>query len=539
MSNALKNINNHKAAQTVKASPEQVENNAGGYVFAVSDKSRLERFLILGTDGGTFYVGEKKLTEEKAEFVKALIAKDEKLVRETMVSVAEENRAVRVSPTIFTAALLHTYGADKEALRAALPKILRTSTHLFEYAQYVKNLGGWGRSKRNAVKDWYESKTADQMALQLVKYRQRNGWTHRDLLRLSHAKPEAALAQFALGKDIEGDVPNVIRGYLAVSNAKSIKEVLAIVSEHPELPWEAIPTEFHKSAELWKALFRSGSLRGTALLRNVTRLARLDAFTDLDFAADYAKELSDPDAVKRSRLHPINYLNASVVYADGSISRSSGNYAYGRNKDWTTESMIADALDRGFYAAFGNVEPANKRNLVAVDVSGSMASPAMGLDLSCAQVAGAMAMVLARTEPKTLVRGFTSPAGRLYGGVTELMDLGVTKNDTLPQVMKKVSDLNFGATDCSMPMEWARENNVAIDTFTVITDNETYAGRVHPFQAVKNYRKATGINARLAVFGVSATDFTIADPRDPGMMDFVGFDSAAPKVFTDFSAGRL
>lgn len=538
MSKALKNINNHKTAQTVKASPEQVENNAGGFVFSVSDKSRLERFLILGTDGGTYYVGEKTLTEDNAGFVKGLILKDEKLVRETMVAVADGNRAVRVSPAIFTAALLHTYGTDKEALRAVLPKVLRTSTHLFEYAQYVKNLGGWGRSKRNAVKDWYEGKTSDQLALQLVKYRQRNGWTHRDLLRLSHAKPEAVLAQFALGKEIEGDVPNVIKGYLAVSNAKTLKEVLTVLSEYPELPWEAVPTDFHKEAEVWKALFRNGSLRGTALLRNVTRLARLDAFTDLDFAADYAKELSDPDAVKRARLHPINYLNASVVYTNGSLDRSGGYYA-GRKKNWTTESMIADALDQGFYTAFGNIEPANKRNLVAVDVSGSMGSPANGLELSCAQVAGAMAMVLARTEPKTLVRGFTSANGRLWGGATELTDLGVTKNDTLPQVMKKVADRNFGSTDCAMPMEWARENDVAIDTFTVITDNETYAGNVHPFQAVKNYRKATGIDARLAVFGVSATDFTIADPSDPGMMDFVGFDASAPKVFTDFSAGRL
>lgn len=173
MSKALKNINNHKTAQTVQATPEQVENNAGGFVFKVSEKSRLERFLILGTDGGTYYVGEKKLTDDNVNFVKKLIASDETLVRETMVSVAENNRAVRVSPTIFTAALLHTYGTDKEALRAVLPKILRTSTHLFEYAEYIKNLGGWGRSKRNAVKDWYETKTEDQLALQLVKYRSR------------------------------------------------------------------------------------------------------------------------------------------------------------------------------------------------------------------------------------------------------------------------------------------------------------------------------------------------------------------------------
>lgn len=531
MSNALKKINNHATAPTEKALPNQVENNAGGFVFAVSDKSRLERFLIIGTDGGTFYVGEKKLTDENVAFLKDLIARDETLVRETMLAVADGNRAFRVSPTIFTAAMLHTYGADKAALREALPRVLRTSTHLFEYAQYIKNLSGWGRSKRAAIKDWYEDKTDEQLAYQLVKYRQRNGWTHRDLLRLSHAQPSAALAQFALGKDIEGEAPELIKGFQILSKAKTEKEAIAVLNEYPELPWEALPTELHKNAEIWKTLFRNGSLKGTALLRNVTRLAKMDVFTDLDFAADYAKALSDKDAVAKSRLHPINYLNASVVYQEGSMDRNPRGWYFtvARNKDWTTESMIADALEEGFYNAFGNVEPSGKKTLLALDISGSMAAPANGLELSCAQVSGAMAMILARTEPKVLVRGFSH----------EFIDLDISSKDSLTAVMKKIKDKNFGSTNCSLPMEWARKNGVDIETFAVITDNETYMGHRHPFQELKDYRKVSGNDARLAVFGVSSTNFSIADPSDPGMMDFVGFDASAPKVFADFSAGRL
>lgn len=535
MSNALKKINNHVTAQTEQALPNQVENNAGGFVFAVSDKSRLERFLILGTDGGTYYVGEKKITDENVAFLKALIAKDETLVRETMLSVADENRAVRVSPAIFTAAMLHTYGADKAALRAVLPRVLRTSTHLFEYSEYIKNLSGWGRSKRAAIKDWYEDKTDDQLAYQLVKYRQRNGWTHRDLLRISHAQPSAPLAQFALGKEIEGDVPDIIKGYLAMSKATTAKEAIDILNDYPALPWEALPTTLHKDASIWKALFRNGSLKGTALLRNVTRLARLDAFTDLDFASDYAKALSDKDAIAQARLHPINYLNAAVVYKDGSVVRDKNSgrilWSFGmtRNKTWTTESMIADALDDGFYNAFGNVEPSGKKTLLALDISGSMSAAASGLDLSCAQVSGAMAMILARTEPKVLVRGFSH----------DFIDLEISSKDSLTSVMRKIQNKNFGSTDCSLPMVWAKKNGVDIDTFAVFTDTETYAGSQHPFQALKTYRKVSGNDARLAVFGVSATNFSIADPSDPGMMDFVGFDASAPKVFTDFSAGKL
>jgi 60 kDa SS-A/Ro ribonucleoprotein len=202
---------------------------------------------------------------------------------------------------------------------------------------------------------------------------------------------------------------------------------------------------------------------------------------------------------------------------------------------------VLDALDEGFHKAFKFVEPANKRTLVAVDVSGSMASPAMGLDLSCAQVSGAVAMTMARTEPYSEIRGFTSGTrGGYYGrGAAELTDLGITGKTSLAQAMKNVQKNNFGGTDCALPMVWAEKNRVEIDTFIVITDNETWAGNIKPSQALKSYRDKMGIDARLAVMAVSGSKFSIADPKDRGMMDFVGFDSAAPRVLADFSAGRL
>jgi 60 kDa SS-A/Ro ribonucleoprotein len=170
---ALRNVNRKETAQTTRARADQVVNNAGGYVFAVDDKARLERFLILGTDGGTYYVGEKNLTEDAVNFVSKLIKNNERLVRETVVSVSEEGRAYRNSPALFTLALLFAEGKDKAATRAIFDKVVRTSTHLFEFSQYIENIGGWGRSKRNAVAEWILSKSDDQLAYQAVKYRSR------------------------------------------------------------------------------------------------------------------------------------------------------------------------------------------------------------------------------------------------------------------------------------------------------------------------------------------------------------------------------
>ena len=72
----------------------------------------------------------------------------------------------------------------------------------------------------------------------------------------------------------------------------------------------------------------------------------------------------------------------------------------------------------------------------------------------------------------------------------------------------------------------------------VYTDEETWAGEMHPFQAVREYREKRGIPAKLVVNGMVATEFSIADPTDAGMLDVVGFDAAAPGIVADFVAGR-
>ena len=54
----------------------QVMNSAGGYVWAVDDWTRLDRFLVLGTEGGTYYSSERRLTVENAQAVAECIRLD-------------------------------------------------------------------------------------------------------------------------------------------------------------------------------------------------------------------------------------------------------------------------------------------------------------------------------------------------------------------------------------------------------------------------------------------------------------------------------
>lgn len=548
MNDALKNFASaEKQAKTnspqrvrTPGRTDEVKNNAGGFVFKVADKDRLERFLILGTEGGTYYVGQKELTKQNAAFVRKMIAQNERLVVDTVVDVSENGRAFRNTPAIFTLALVLSEGQDKAYAREAVSKVVRTGTHLFEFAQFLDDFGGWGRAKRRAIADWYTSKDAGSLAYQAVKYRQRDGWTHRDLFRKSHpVGVDKAVGEFILsGGGYQSEAPAILDGFTSAQKAESAKDTVGVLKEYKNLPWEALKTEHLKDVDVWKTLFYNGQLKGQALVRQITRLSRLGAFKDLQFAADYAARLADEEMIRATKLHPINFLNAVYVHQQGQANRN-GLYSYGRTKDWETVSQIVDALNEGFHTSFKTVEPANKRTMLAVDVSSSMTRPALGLDLSCAQVSGAMAMTIARTEPAHIIRGFTRSGSGWGRGNVELSDLGITPKTSLTDAMRKVQKRNFGGTDCAQPMLWAKENGVEIDTFVVITDNETWAGNVKPFQALQQYRKAMGIDARLAVLGVASTDFTIADPSDRGMMDFVGFDANAPRALAEFSAGRI
>lgn len=114
-------------------------------------------------------------------------------------------------------------------------------------------------------------------------------------------------------------------------------------------------------------------------------------------------------------------------------------------------------------------------------------------------------------------------------------DLKLSAKMALPDVLQRTMNVNFGGTDCSLPMVYAQREGLKVDVFQVYTDNETWAGRSHPVAALQSYRNKSGIPAKLVVVGMTSTGFTIADPEDPGMLDVVGFDSAAPAVMADFA----
>jgi 60 kDa SS-A/Ro ribonucleoprotein len=526
----LRTLGLRRTPQGEAADPRQVANSAGGYVFPLDDAARLRRFLTLGVDGGTYYASDRALALDNAKVLTRMAATDPEGLVATIVDVSTRGAAPKQNPALFALAYAASVPESAAAALAALPQVARTGTHLFLFAGYVEQFRGWGRGLRRAVAGWYTSKDADQLAHQLVKYRQREGWSHRDLLRLSHPQVTDPALRDAFEWVVRGavgdDAPRLVEGFVAAPAATDADAWARLVCAHG-LSWEMLPDAALAEREVWDALLDAG-LPQTALLRQLPRLTRLGMLPEMGGrTAEVAAQLTDAARLKKARVHPVNVLVAQRTYASGTSARGAAT--------WEPTQKVADALDAAFYAAFGAVTPSGKRTLLAVDVSGSMTVPISGMPLTAREASAALALVQLATEPSSMAFGFAS--GGLGWGRAVLKPLAISPRRRLDDALRVIDRMPFGGTDCALPMLYAAEQGIEVDTFVVYTDNETWAGKVHPHQALRAYRAQTGIPAKLIVVGMTATGFSIADPDDAGMLDVAGFDAAVPGLIADFARG--
>lgn len=161
--------------QTEKADDRQSKNNAGGYSFTVTDKDRFRRFLTIGVENGTYYVGEAKLTDSSVKFIDEYIQSAGVKAIDEIVKVSDEGLAPKNDQAIFALAVAFRSNdaATKEAAKAAVNKVCRTGTHLFMFVGFLKNVAGMGRAKTTAIANWIESMPEEKLAYQAVKYRSR------------------------------------------------------------------------------------------------------------------------------------------------------------------------------------------------------------------------------------------------------------------------------------------------------------------------------------------------------------------------------
>lgn len=349
--------------QSEQADPRQVPNSAGGFTFQLDKWQRLERFLILGVDGPSYYASERQLVLENAKCVQECLDTDGPRAVKIIADVSDSGRAPKNDPAIFALALAagHADQATRVAALAALPRVCRIATHLFQFCEAVQGFRGWGRGLRRAVAAWYDAKTPEQLAYQVAKYGQRNGWSHRDLFRQAHPAQTADKAPIyrwlvagsdALGerrvsrrsKPTEsvyaavGELPAYLAGLEALRKPRDQAHVVELIRTH-RFTHEMIPTEWKAKREVWEALAETMPIG--ALVRNLAKLTEVGVISPLSEASKrLANRLADEAQLQKARVHPIAMLSALKIYARGFGEKG--------NLRWTPVPSITDALDAGF-----------------------------------------------------------------------------------------------------------------------------------------------------------------------------------------------
>jgi 60 kDa SS-A/Ro ribonucleoprotein len=536
--------------QPIPGRTDQVRNNAGGYVYAKDLWTQAEDFMLLGTSGGTYYHGEDRLTAQNADTIFQAIAGDgPRLVRLAHdVTTGRPPRAPKPRPALFALAAAHAKGnaATRQAFKAAFPQMVRTTDHLAMVFGYGKQLGGkatprgtspvTGRSLRSAYASWFDGSDVNKAARKVLKGLQRKtpageALALRDVLRIAHPKArgdEWAVLFGWLAGNIDGGVARErvpeIGSYLT-AQAVTAEDQARFMVAHRRVPWEYLPSEMLKHPGVWEDLAETAGLG--ALIRNLARMTRIGTLAPFAAAnATVTRRLTDPAELAAARIHPMDAWLALRVYMSGRSQPDPRR----EPQTWTPVPAITDALEEAFYLSFGHTEPTGRRLLVAVDSSGSMSGGWWGGSVSYHgsplgspyQVASTMALILMRTEPNVHVIDLD----------TTIHPSKITRRTNLRELA--TAGPSGGGTDLSLPFVYADQYSVQMDGVVLFTDNETWAGRSHPSQALDSYRRRYNPGLRVVVAAMTATGHTIGEPGDQGVLNVAGIDAALPRLVTSF-----
>ena len=478
----------------------------------------LERFLLTGSMAPTYTANDKfaEFSKDNLNAIKTIFECFPETAFDKLVEVVTQFKAPRKPPVLLALACALGMESLKGRAEILAQGQLSTGTDLFVLTKMMVDLGrGGGRSFKRQVNTMYrhldDAEGRDKLAMNFVKFRNRAGWTHRDILRVGHYKPSKAnndLFKWVVGK---GPATHpLIQGYEEASRITSDLDAVKLLHRDPKLPWEALPTEVLGSGSVWEALLPN--LGNSALIRNLGRMSSL--------GVDLTPYLHRIVGACRF-LHPVASLSAWKTYSQGRGTKGS--------LTWKPCPHVVSALEEGFYASFGSLKKSESKVFFGLDISGSMGTyDSTVAGLKCREVAAAMVMVAMKQQPYMV-----------YGFSNQLIPLEIRDDWSLPQVMQYMSSIPFGSTDCSLPIRFCNQEAIRdVDLFAIYTDNETNQ-RNKPSDALNQYRRNINPHAKLATVALMGGAFSIADPNDPGQVDFVGFDPSVPSVLVSLAEQRL
>lgn len=478
-------------------------NEAGGLAYTRTPQAALALYAATGCLNGTFYVNDA----EQLDHVLALCAQVEPgFVARTAV-YARQVAHMKDMPALLLASLSVR---DRDAFAAAFPRVVNNGRLLRNVVQILRS-GRIGRKSlgslpKRLVRARLEQASVDQIINAAIGHAPSLG----DVIKMVHPKPadaeREALYAWVIGKPYdEAKLPDTLRAYEAFKRD--------LQGELPELPFQYF-TSLSLNVVQWTALARRASWQ--SLRMNLNTFARNGVFEDADALAMVADRLRDPESVRRARVFPYQLLNA--FQATSKLPNAIG-------------AALQDAME----VATRNVPTLQGDVVVAVDVSGSMASPVTGYrkgattSTRCVDVAALVAACIQRTNPQARVLPFD----------TDVRELRLNPRDSVMAQAQKLAKLCGGGTNVSAPLAKLNRDKAKVDLLVLVSDNESWRD-TRSGGATETMRQWQAIKARCAQAKLVCIDLqpvaTSQTVERGDVLHVGGFSDAVFDLIANFAA---
>lgn len=221
---------------------------------------------------------------------------------------------------------------DEDSIRQEIfeivPSLAKSPSDLFLFIEYRKQFSeghGFSRGTRSAIKKWYETKSALELAELLGKNRSHHKWEHADVMKLAHVKFEgedklavrAAAFKHATQIIKAHEIANIspsLEGMTRLLNIAKLKvcespaDAAKMISEH-SLCIENVPAHLMSEIVVWEALLpRLNYIQIIQYLPflNDHKLLKLNT----PFVKSLCQALSNSTLVAESKVHPLNIFLA-------------------------------------------------------------------------------------------------------------------------------------------------------------------------------------------------------------------------------------
>lgn len=414
-------------------------NEAGGLAYARRPESALALYAATGCLNGTFHASAQEQLDHVLKLGSEVSAQ---FVARTAI-YARQRGHMKDMPALLLAMLTMR---DTQVLEAAFPRVVDNGRMLRNFVQIVRS-GRVGRKSlgslpKRLVRQWIENASVEQLLSAAIGTKPSLG----DVIRMVHPKPadaeRAALYAWLIGKPHDAAVlPETLRAYEAFKH-----------SQHGSMP--AMPFAYFTSLPLnvrhWTQLAHKASWQ--TLRMNLNTFARHGVFDNERTVRSVANRLRDPAEVRKARVFPYQLLLA--------YHAASG----------TMPATIVDALQDAMEVATRQVPSLQGDVVVAVDVSGSMASPVTGhrqgstTAARCVDVAALIAACIQRNHRGARIMPFD----------TQVRDLRLNARDSVMTQARQLASLCGGGTAVSAPLTQLNKEKARVDLLVMVSDNESW-----------------------------------------------------------------